>query len=72
MSVQMAGNPNPQIPTCGSGATSEKRLGEFRTIAPPGRTSLGYWGSMHPIEFTAAVDSWADPVRIWLAQPWTA
>jgi len=30
------------------------------------------WGSMSPIAFVASIDSWADPVRVWIAEPWRA
>jgi hypothetical protein len=38
-------------------------------LAAQGRFSAG-WGQMTPVEFTAAIDSWSDPVRIWIAEPW--
>ena len=30
------------------------------------------WGSMSPIAFVAGIDSWAEPVRVWIAEPWRA
>ncbi|MCX7590944.1 MAG: SMP-30/gluconolactonase/LRE family protein [Kiritimatiellae bacterium] len=45
------------------------RVGEYE-LAPAGGFVTG-WGGMHPIEFTAALDSWVDPPRIWIAQPLT-
>jgi hypothetical protein len=29
------------------------------------------WGATSPIEFVAELDSWADPPRIWISEPWT-
>ncbi len=40
-------------------------------LAPPGQFATR-WGGMYPVELVAAIDSWSDPVRVWLAQPWAA
>ena len=42
---------------------------EIAPLAKGRGTGLGGWGSMAPIEYVAAVDSWTDPVRVWLSQP---
>jgi len=38
----------------------------------PGWQFATRWGGMYPVEMVAAIDSWSDPVRVWLAQPWAA
>ena len=39
-------------------------------LASQGRFATS-WGASSPIEFVAELDSWSDPPRIWLAEPWT-
>ncbi len=39
-------------------------------LAPQGQFSTS-WGARCPIEFSVEVDSWSDPIRIWIAEPWT-
>ncbi|MFW6157858.1 MAG: hypothetical protein ACOC8E_00700 [Planctomycetota bacterium] len=39
-------------------------------IAPQGRFATG-WGARCPVEFSVELDSWSDPIRIWIAEPWT-
>jgi hypothetical protein len=30
------------------------------------------WGSMSPVALVAGIDSWTDPLRVWIAEPWRA
>ncbi len=52
------------------GSIEDPRKIATHELASQGHFAVS-WGASSPIEFVAELDSWSNPPRVWLAEPWT-